>query len=249
MSEPFQRVQNHFRFLKHTHNIDLTVPHGVAIDGKNYPAINKRITLGHTITPNFDSESSFYIPLENGSRVHAVAYLGGPSSIHMQMHVPEIYLHANGKRLYGYGPAVHKHEDSYTASFGENPNLYAEDYIQRPNPYYDERMSLHDTRGPISTVHEVLNMWGKEPYQGTYDFFSKEGYQHFKSLRPHVDFEENYHRPHLELPEDELNEHRQNVKFDPSDVPHNIKVYRVGPDNSEYNYDIKTEQLRKNEKK
>lgn len=244
MSELFQRVQNHFRFLKEKHSVDLTVPHGVTIDGKNYPAINKRITLRPPYNEQFVGESMFYIPLENGLRVHASAYFGGPSSVHMQMHVPEIYLHANGKRLYGYGPAVHKHEDSYRASFGENPNLTDEYHKQHPSQVFDEHMSLHSTRGPISAVHEVLKMWGKEPYQGTYDYFSKEGYQYFKNLRPHVDLEgKNYHRPYLELTEDELNEHRQNVEFDPSDGPRNVKVYGVS--DSLYNYDTQTEQLRK----
>ena len=244
MSEPFQRLQDHFRFLKETHGVDLTVPHGVAIDGKVYPATHKLITIGPTSNPNPDPETRFYIPLENGLKVHASTYLGSHNSLAMQMHVPEIALHADGSKRYGYGPAVHIHEDSYLASFGKNPNNFDEYYKQSPNPFYEERMSLHNSRGPISIAHEVLSMWGKQPYQGTYDFVDKEGYQHFKKARPHVDFDEEHHRPHLELTEDELNEHRQNIKFHPSEAPHNVTVYGVDTDSAFYNYNTKTEQLR-----
>lgn len=243
MSEPFQRLQDHFRHLNEKHGVDLTVPHGVRIDGKIYPATNKLITIGHKHNKGTEVESRFYIPLENGLKVHTATYLGN-GDVYMQMHVPEIAIHNDGSKRYGYGIAAHQHEDSYRASFGKNPNNFDEYYKQRPNPYFEERMSLHDTRGPLSTVHEVLSMWGKEPYQGTYDFVDKEGYQHFKNLRPNVDFDEEPYRPHLELTENELNEHRQNVKFHPSEAPHNVTVYGVDTDRAFYNYNTKTEQLR-----
>ena len=48
----------------------------------------------------------------------------------------------------------------------------------------------------------------------------------------------------FELTEDELNEHRQNDKFHPSEAPHNVTVYGVDTDSAFYNYNTKTEQLR-----
>ena len=251
MSEPsnFERLQTHFRFLKEAHNVDLTVPHGVGIDGKIYPATNKLLTMGHSSNPNtVDSptESRFYIPLENGLKVHANTYMGmgdkWNSSLHMQMHVPTIYLNEDGAKSYRYGMALHKGEDSYMASFGENPNNFEENRKYRPNPFYDEHMGLHSTRGPISVVHDVLKMWGKEPYQGTYDYINK-GKAEFKKVRPHADVTW-ADRDDLELTQDELNEHRQNVKNHPADAPHNVTVYGVDTERAFYNYNTKTEQLR-----
>ena len=246
MSEDFKRLHDHFRFLKETHGVDLTVPHGVGIDGKIYPATNKLITMGHSRNPivdNLSTESRFYIPIENGLKVHASTYVGRGSSLSMQMHVPTIHLNEDGDKSYRYGAALHKGEDSYNASFGENPNNFDEHYKQHPNPYYEEHMSLHSTRGPISTVHEVLSMWGKEPYQGTYDFEGKEGFQHFKKIKPNADFSW-ANRDDLELTEDELNEHRQNAKLYPANAPHNVTVYGVDTEKAFYNYNTKTEQLR-----
>lgn len=245
MSEPFSRLQDHFRFLKETHGVDLTVPHGVGIDGKIYPATHKLLTMGHSSNPTTAAEateSRFYIPLENGLKVHASTYLGREGRFHMQMHVPTIHLNEDGNKSYRYGAALHKGEDSYNASFGENPNNFDEHYKQHPNPFYEEHMSLHSTRGPISTVHEVLSMWGKEPYQGTYDFEGK-GKAEFKKIRPNAEFSW-ADRDDLELTEDELNEHRQNIKFHPSEAPHNVTVYGVDTDSAFYNYNTKTEQLR-----
>ena len=246
MSEDFKRLHDHFRFLKETHGVDLTVPHGVGIDGKIYPATNKLITMGHSRNPivdNLSTESRFYIPLENGLKVQASTYVGRGSSLSMQMHVPTIHLNEDGDKSYRYGAALHKGEDSYHASFGENYNNFDEHYKQRPNPFYEEHMSLHSTRGPISTVHEVLDMWGKEPYQGTYDFEGKEGFQHFKKIKPNAEFSW-ANRDDLELTEDELNEHRQNAKFHPSEASHNVTVYGVDTEHAFYNYNTKTEQLR-----
>lgn len=245
MSEPFSRLQDHFRFLKETHGVDLQVPHGVGIDGKVYPATNKMLTMGHSINPNTAAEateSRFYIPLENGLKVQASTYIGRKSSLNMQMHVPTIYLKEEGGKSYRYGMALHKGEDSYSASFGENPNNFDK---QHPNPYYEEHMGLHSTRGPISNVHEVLNMWGKEPYQGTYDYTYGNGKAkaEFKKIRPHADVTW-ANRDDLELNEDELNEHRQNVKFHPSEASHNVMVYGVDTEHAFYNYNTKTEQLR-----
>ena len=242
MSEAFQRLQDHFRHLKEKNDVDLTVPHGVRIDGKIYPATKKLIIIGNEHNEGTGVESRFYIPLENGLKVHTATYLDN-EDVYMQMHVPEIAIHNDGSKKYRYGIAVHQHEDSYRASFGKNPNNFDEYYKQRPNPYFEERMSLHDTRGSLSILPEVLGMWGKEPYQGTYDFVDNEGYQHFKNLRPNVDFVEEPYRRHLELTEDELNEHRQNVKIHPSEAPHNVMVYGVDTDSTFYNYNTKTEQL------
>lgn len=245
MSEPsnFERLQKHFRFVKETHGVDLTTPQGVGIDGKVYPATHKLLTMGHT--SKFDeeaTESRFYIPLENGLKVHASTYVGRHGSLSMQMYVPTIHLDGDGGKSYRYGMALHKGEDSYSASFGENPNNFDENRKDRPNPFYEEHMSLHNTRGPISNVHEVLNMWGKEPYQGTYDFEGK-GIAEFKKIRPNADITW-ADRDGLELTEDELNEHRQNAKFHPGDASHNVTVYGVYTDHAFYNYNTKTEQLR-----
>jgi len=247
MSESFnfERLQTHFRFLKETHGVDLTVPHGVGIDGKVYPATNKLITMGYSSTPSISVESRFYVPLENGLKVHASTYMGESTShIHMQMHVPTIHINNDGTKMYTHGSALHIGEDAYHASFGENPNKTDEHYKRHPNPFYDEHMSLHSTRGPISIVHDVLKMWGKEPYQGTYDFSSQQGYQQFKKLRPNHDYEVDEYRPHLELTTDELTEHRQNFKNHSASASHNVAVYGVDTEHAFYNYNTKTEQLR-----
>jgi hypothetical protein len=233
MSEAFLRLHEHFRFLKETHGVDLTVPHGVEIDGRVYPATHKLITIGHSRNPNHNAkatESRFYIPIENGLKVHASTYMGRSGNLSMQMHVPTIHINESGKKTYRHGPALNLGEDAYYASFGEDKT--------------DEHMGLHSTRGPNSVVHEVLNMWGKEPYQGTYNYEGQQSYQHFKNLRPNVDFEEEHYQDHLELTPDELNEHRQNFKLHPAEHPHNVTVYGVDTDRAFYNYNTKTEQLR-----
>jgi len=243
MSEAFSRLHEHFRFLKETHGVDLTVPHGVEIGGRVYPATHKLITIGRSRNPNLDAEateSRFYIPIENGLKVHASTYVGRDNTLSMQMHVPTIHLNKEGKKTYRNGPALHKSEDAYSASFGENLNNFDK---QRPNPFYEEHMSLHSSRGPISVAHEVLSMWGKEPYQGTYDFEGKEGLQHFKKIKPYAEISW-ADRDDLELTEDELNEHRQNFKLHPAEHPHNVTVYGVDTEHAFYNYNTKTEQLR-----
>jgi len=230
----FENLHNTLRALKKEHDVNLAVPHGVEINGKVYPATHKRIIIG----TNYVDEEPFYetnfkIPLENGLVAHASK---AGDRLHMQLYVPTIYINSDGLKAYRHGPALHQHEDAYHASFGENK-------FKTNKYYYDEHTSLDNTVGPISVVHEVLNMWQKEPYQGTYDFDNQQGYQHFKKLRPSYDNEIEYYRPHLQLTEDELTEHRQNFKFHPEHAPHNITVH-IHESESPKNYDIKTEQLR-----
>lgn len=232
MSEPFQRLQDHFRFLKEHHDVDLTVSHGVKLNGRVYPATHKLLTMGHSRNPADaakNTEFRSYIPLENGLKVHVSNYLGDEDSLYMQLHVPTIGLHKDGNKVYRYGIALHKGEDAYNASLSKNPS-------------FEKQMSLHYTTGPISSAHEVLNMWGKEPYQGTYDYIDS-GKDEFKKIRPHADVTW-ADTDGLELTEDELNEHRENVKLHPSEAPHNVTVYGVDTDHSFYNYNTKTEQLR-----
>ena len=225
MSEAFSRLHDNFRALKERHGVDLTVPHGVEIDGRVYPATHKLITLGRSrdLSPHY--ESHFYIPLENGLKVRASTYSGG--RLGMQMHVPTIHIDESGKKTYRHGPSYNIGEDAYYASFGKNIN--------------DEHMLLHSTKGPISVAHEVLNMWAKEPYQGTYDWHNQQGYNHFKNIKPRHAYLQQDLR---ELTPDELNEHRQNIKAHPADAPHNVTVYGVDTDRAFYNYNTKTEQLR-----
>lgn len=236
MSELFQRLQDHFRFIKEHHDVDLTVSHGVKLNGKIYPATHKLLTMGQVRNPADaakSTESRFYIPLENGLKVHVSNYLGEMDKLYMQLHVPTIGLQRDGNKVYRYGIALHKGEDAYNASLSKNPNN---------NPSFEKQMSLHYTTGPISSAHEVLNMWGKEPYQGTYDYIDS-GKDEFKKIRPHADVTW-ADTDDLELTEDELNEHHQNVKLHPSDAPHNVTVYGVDTDHAFYNYNTKTEQLR-----
>jgi hypothetical protein len=63
-------------------------------------------------------------------------------------------------------------------------------------------------------------MWGKEPYQGTYDYSGKVGKDEFKKIRPHSDVTW-ADRDELELTQDELTEHRQNFKNHSASAPHN----------------------------
>jgi len=243
MSEPsdFENLHNTLRAFKKEHDVNLAVPHGVEINGKVYPATHKRIIIGtNNVSEEPFYETNFKIPLENGLVANASTT---HDSLHMQLYVPTIYINGDGLKAYRHGPALHQHEDAYHASFGENKNKTDKYYRERPSRFYDEHMSLHSTRGPISAVHEVLNMWQKEPYQGTYDFDNQQGYQHFKKLRPNYDSEIKHYRPHLQLTEDELTEHRQNFKFHPEHAPHNIAVYTTNPE-APKNYNIKTEQLR-----
>jgi hypothetical protein len=228
MSETFKRLHDHFRALKEQHGIDLTVPHGVEIDGKVYPGTHKRITLG----TNYGSTDPFYeadfkINLENGLKVAASTM---DDNLHLQLHVPTIHLNDDGNKWYRYGPAYNLGEDAYNASLGKNKT--------------NENVSLHDTRGPISVAHDVIKMWGEEPYQGTYDWHNKEGYQHFKNLRPDYNDEVDFYQDLRGLTQDELTEHRKNDKLRPEHAPHNVTVYGIDTLPAFHNYNTKTEQLR-----
>lgn len=65
MTKTFQTLQNTLRTLK-DHGIDLTVPHGVSIGGRTYPAINKNITFDKNLEY---TGHVFQIPLENRHKV------------------------------------------------------------------------------------------------------------------------------------------------------------------------------------
>jgi hypothetical protein len=74
MSRDFHALQDILRKTK-DHGIDLTVPHGVTIGSKTYPAINKSLVL----SANWGDEGhSFQIPLENGHKVQFTYRTEGP---------------------------------------------------------------------------------------------------------------------------------------------------------------------------
>jgi len=86
MSDIFNKIQNGFRALK-DQGIDFTVPHGISIAGKTYPAINKNIT--------FDKDwkyggSTSQIPLENRHKVTVThsSYANEAPYLHTHVYYP-----------------------------------------------------------------------------------------------------------------------------------------------------------------
>ena len=225
----FHLLQNTLRDSHNERGINLSSPQGVHVQGKDYPAVNKRLD----IYADGSSQANFHIPFENGHRLEVNSW-GSKSLPYLldeddhvfvsQLHVPTTHLHGDGTKTYRHGPALHVGVDAF-----------------------HNRHSATGSYGNATDIHDVINTYSKIPYQGTYDWdYSKEGSAAFLKVRPNATsglfgVDEKYH----ELNPEELNEHRSNFKDKPHHGPSYISVSfedESGTD-THHRYDIRTEQL------
>jgi hypothetical protein len=219
----FLHLQKILRDVNSHHEIDLTSPHGVTIEGRHYPAIHKHLYLEEAGSTQPDSYSAYFqIPLENGTRVSVDASNEGYVS--SQLHVPTIHFDHEGAKLYKFGPAWHVGDDAY--------------WEQHKTP--DSPATGFD-----SNIHDTIREYSRLPQQGTYDWDTPGGYKAFSEARP------NHTRwmfgvEGRDLNEEDLAEHNKNYKFNQLHGPMHIATKTWLPNGQKdlkYRYNIKTEQM------
>lgn len=228
-SDHFLHFQKILRDVKEVHNVDLTSPNGVTIGDRKYPAISKAVWM-HMYEPEhnmIDYDADFNIPFENGTQLHVSAGNGHFATMSSQLHVPTIHLHGDGTKTYSHGSALHIGVDSFHNSH--------------------TAVTWGSASEPGVDIHDIINKYSKLPHQGTYDFdYSKEGSDAFLKVRPNattglfgVDGE------HLALNPEELQEHNNNLRFNPVHNPLHIRVGLAGARgvNMHHLYNTQTEQM------
>lgn len=156
MSDTFSKIQNGLRALK-DHGIDLTVPHGVSIGDKPYPAVNKNITFDKNW--NYTGHV-FQIPLENRHKVqftHSFDFEQKPYA-----HTYVLYPNQHGAFQMGVTRntkftnelhTIHKppydtvHESLKEYASEKSRGIYGYDYGSRGDFVPDEELQEHYRRG------------------------------------------------------------------------------------------------------
>jgi hypothetical protein len=219
----FLHLQKILRDVDAHHEIDLTSPHGVTIEGRHYPAIHKHLYLEEEGSTQPDDYSAYFqIPLENGTRVSVDASNSGYVS--SQLHVPTIHFDHEGVKSYKFGPAYHLGEDAY--------------WEQHKTP--DSPATGFD-----SNIHDTIREYSRLPQQGTYDWDTQGGYKAFSEARPnHTHWA--FGVEGRDLNEEDLAEHHKNYKFNQLHGPMHIATKTWLPNGQKdlkYRYNIKTEQM------
>jgi hypothetical protein len=230
MSKYFTSLQQTFRHMRETNNVDLTHTHGVAIDDKVYPALEKLVHFYNTYAPPSnetannninDYYGAFSIPFESGMRAHI--RLDDTGAMEAYFNVPYIITHpVRGTRKKSYGYINIEHALSFNS------------YPKHPNDYYAE---IGATTRPTSQTYSRLS-----PH---------EAIQKFSKL-PSVGF--NLDRDSIvvgdersKLSEQEFLEHKNNYQIKPHHFPNNV-VYRYDhpayDDYKSFDYNVVTEQLK-----
>jgi hypothetical protein len=219
-SAHFLHLQKILRDVDAHHEIDLTSPHGVTINGSHYPAIHKHVS-GDEGSSNYDA--AFQIPLENGTRVRVEANSDGYMSSHLQ--VPTISFNHEGVKSYDFGPAYHVGDDAY--------------WEQHKRPDW------HTATGNHPNIHDTIREYSRLPQQGTYDWADQGGYKAFSEARPnHTHWA--FGVEGRDLNEEDLAEHNKNYKFNSVHGPTHIRTaiwHPSGGQNDVYRYNTRTEQL------
>jgi len=229
-SDRFHLLQKTIRDIHSIHGIDLSNPNGVTVDGRPYPAMKKHINMGvqYSFTDNAH-DFSFDIPIENGSvlRVNGENYdtEDGPESRrYSQLLVPTIHFNKDGTKSYRHGTALHVGADAFW-----------------------NRHTVGSQYDTVANLHDVINEYSRLPHQGTYDWdYSKEGTDAFRGVRPHFTSGAfGVHEEHLKLNPEELQEHRNNYKFNPyhSGQFLSTSFHNEPADDVHHRYDLRTEQL------
>jgi len=239
MSEPsnFERLHEHLRQIKQELGIDMHHPHGVSIHGKMYPANNKHLDFSETNYPNFGN-AGFNIPFENGHRlftwIHGISNPKRKWTALFTLQYPHIWTdlpETMGDRRFDEGKGY-----SY---YPKVPDEAPEDefLIDSVNPKNPEEFS--DFIKKVSTA-------------------PRKGFKRSWSIsQTYKDF---YNNPDSMMDDDDFIEFQKHADLggglgsknaDPSHLIkariHNAK-YR-GDNFKPHTYNIKTEQLRKNEEK
>jgi hypothetical protein len=225
MSKYFTSLQQVFRRMRETNNVDLTHTHGVAIDDKVYPALEKAVHYYNIQVPPSNEPADNYfagfsIPFENGMR----AFIASDDTGRMEafFNVPYIITpHVRGarKKSYGYIYIEHALDDDsrhlthlsdYYADIGATP--------RRGKP-------THNRLSP----HEAIQKFSKLPSVGFNIPSFTAGSKNSK------------------LSEQEFLEHKNNYQIKPHEFPNNVVYMYDHPAYDGYkkfDYNVVTEQLK-----
>jgi len=231
----FERLHGHMRNLKQELGIDMLHPHGVSIHGKMHPANNKFIAFSK-INSQDTGHVGFNIPLENGHRL----FMFGSG-----LHHPEGVLKATFEVNY-----PHKWTDL-------NPNVLegrTEGYSYYPKTTNPFRNTPDDEE-----VFETDNLNPKSPEEFS-DFIKRVGSKpttgYKRSWNISKTTQQMRNNPDDIMNEDDFVEFHKykhlggglgSKNADPSHIIKTTIFNTPMINNEEHTYDIKTEQLRKNE--
>lgn len=137
MSEKLTRFHQELRAVKNELGIDLLDPMGVVIDGKRYPAMQKRVVFA-TAPYNYDYQR-FHIPFEN-------------------MHKANIFMGRMPRGKSNKGPKLNR--ISVFTEYPTNVGLYDLHSGKGPGGVFD---SAHEEG---QKIHDLLNEIGSEQSSG-----------------------------------------------------------------------------------
>ena len=235
----FERLHGHMRQVKQELGIDMLHPHGVSIHGKMYPANNKHIAFSKLNSPD-GGNAGFNIPLENGHRLYAwVSGLDHPEGVlraSFAVHYPHVWTDENpttNDKIFNEKSKAY----SYYPKILDNSNMFEkkDDEFQTDNLNPKSSEEFLDFMKQVSTA----------PRQGFKRSWSlstnaKDFYNHPDSMMDDDDFIE-------------FQKHRNlgggvgSKDADPSHIVRTTIFSTPMINHEEHIYDVKTEQLRKNE--
>jgi hypothetical protein len=234
----FERLHGHMRNLKQELGIDMLHPNGVSIHGKTYPAYNKSIEFSTTNSKE-SGMVSLNIPLENGHRLFMFGH---------GLHHPEGVLNASFEVNY-----PHKWTDLNPGPWnGERTEGYS--YYPKDTgiltPTNDEEMFKTDNLNPKSPKEfsDFIQRVSSVPTKGykrswSYSKDSKQMRDNPNEMMNKDDFSEFHKYKHL----------GHSLGSKNANPPHMVyTIIHGATPNYDYkiarhSYDIKTEQLRKQE--
>lgn len=233
----FERLHGHMRNLKQGLGIDMLHPHGVSIHGKMYPANNKFIAFSKSNSQD-TGMVGFNIPLENGHRL----FMFGSG-----LHHPEGVLNASFEVNY-----PHKWTDL-------EPRYSGQEGRTEGYSYYPKNTNPFTVTNTNEEVFETNNLNPKSPEEFS-DFMKQvssvptKGYK--RSWNLSTDSRLMRDNPDEMMDENDFAEFHKykdlggglgSKNADPSHIIKTTIFNTPMINNEEHTYDIKTEQLRKQE--
>lgn len=217
MSETFKQLQENLRFYKEGHQIDLTVPHGVSIGGKVYPAVTKMMDMsmkGH----NQPEHARFEIPFESGNRAHIFVEKGS-SGITAFFNIPSLHVYPDREPHYSH--IWHNIMEPYEEQINDTK--------------YKVSVAPLGSDKQMNKFHKTMKEWSTEPRRG-FVFTHKTNRDTVGELKDNL----------RQMSPQELDEHKKNYKEFENYAPHNIRVYEMGREKGyKHHYNVLTEQLKK----
>lgn len=233
----FERLHGHMRNLKQELGIDMLHPHGVLIHGKMYPANNKFIAFSK-INSHDTGHVGFNIPLENGHRLFMFGH---------GLHHPEGVLKASFEVNY-----PHKWTDL-------TPRYSGQEGLTEGYSYYPKTTNPFRNTPDDEELFETDNLNPKSPEEFS-DFMKRvssaptTGYK--RSWNVSKTTQQMHDNPDDFMDENDFAEFHKykhmggglgSKNADPSHIIKTTIFNTPMINNEEHTYDIKTEQLRKNE--